>query len=135
MDIVTAHIGHFPAIGKYDSHIPADRLRDCIGRNQVFLLQDSGESIGVLRWSLFWQTIPFLDLLYIDEACRGKGYGRQAMAHWESAMAALGYRYVMLSTQADETGKSFYEKLGYHPIGAFRPPEQSADELMYLKEL
>jgi hypothetical protein len=24
--------------------------------------------VGVLRYSLFWQTIPFLDLLYIDEA-------------------------------------------------------------------
>jgi ribosomal protein S18 acetylase RimI-like enzyme len=84
---------------------------------------------------LFWQSIPFLDLLYIDEAYQGKGYGRQMMAHWESAMQAMGYKYVMLSTQEDETAKYFYEKLGYRRIGAFLPPEQDADEIMYLKTL
>jgi hypothetical protein len=41
----------------------------------------------------------------------------------------------MLSTQEDETAKYFYEKLGYRRIGAFLPPEQDADEIMYLKEL
>ena len=50
-------------------------------------------------------------------------------------MASAGYPYVMLSTQEDETAKFFYEKLGYRRIGAFLPPEQDADEIIYLKEL
>lgn len=84
---------------------------------------------------MFWQSIPFLDLLYIDEACWGKGYGTQMMEHWEAAMKRMGYAYVMLSTQEDETAKYFYEKLDYRRIGAFLPPDQEADEIMYLKEL
>ena len=48
---------------------------------------------------------------------------------------AKGYSYVMLSTQEDESAKYFYETLGYRRIGAFLPPEQDADEIMYLKEL
>jgi ribosomal protein S18 acetylase RimI-like enzyme len=47
----------------------------------------------------------------------------------------MGYPYVMLSTQEDETAFIFYEKIGYRRIGAFLPPEQEADEIMYLKEL
>lgn len=50
-------------------------------------------------------------------------------------MRTMKYNYVMLSTQEDETAKYFYEKLGYHRIGAFLPPEQDADEIMYLKTL
>ena len=49
-------------------------------------------------------------------------------------MKRMGYPYVMLSTQEDETAKFFYEKMGYRRIGAFLPPEQEADEIMYLKE-
>ena len=135
MEIILAASRQLQAVRRYDSHIPPIRLSDCIRDNQVYALQDGGNVIGVLRYSLFWQTIPFLDLLYIDEDYRGKGYGRQMMDHWEAQMADLGYPYIMLSTQADETAKYFYEKLGYRRIGAFLPPEQQADELLYLKEL
>ncbi len=120
---------------KYDCHIHHNKVGECIWNQLVYVLCDEEKIVGVLRYSLFWQSIPFLDLLYIDEAYRDKGYGRQMMAHWESAMQRMQYKYVMLSTQEDETAKYFYEKLGYRRIGAFRPPEQDADEIMYLKTL
>lgn len=124
-----------PGILKYDSHIHHARIEECIWNQRIFVLCDEREIVGVLRYSLFWQSIPFLDLLYLDGNYRGKGFGRQMMAHWESAMRAMENKYVMLSTQEDETAKYFYEKLGYHRIGAFLPPEQDADEIMYLKTL
>ncbi len=61
-------------------------------------------------------------------------YGKM-MTEWEETMKRMDYPYVMLSTQEDETAKHFYEMLGFHRIGAFLPPEQEADEIMYLKEL
>ena len=120
---------------KYDNHIPHNKVGECIRNQLVYVLWDEGKIVGVLRYSLFWQSIPFLDLLYIDGDYRGKGYGRQMMEHWESVMRRENYKYVMLSTQEDETAKYFYEKLGYRRIGAFLPPEQEADEIMYLKTL
>lgn len=120
---------------KYDNHIHPSKVGTCICGGLVDVLCDGSEILGVLRYNLFWQSIPFLDMLYIDEACRGKGRGRQMMEHWEESMKALGYPHVMLSTQEDETAKYFYEKLGYRRIGAFLPPDQDADEIMYLKTL
>ncbi len=120
---------------KFDNHIHHSRVEECIRNKWVYVLCDEKNIVGVLRYSLFWQSIPFLDLLYIDEAYRGKGYGRQMMARWESDIQAMEYKYGMLSTQEDETAKFFYEKLGYRRIGAFLPPEQDAEEIMYLKEL
>lgn len=82
-------------IAKFDRHIPSLQLGECIDKGCVYILKDDAVQnggtnhcvndpvVGVLRYSLFWQTIPFLDLLYIDEAYRGKGYGTQMMDKWE----------------------------------------------------
>ena len=120
---------------KYDRHIHQSRLEACIDSGWVDVLCNGEEIVGILRYNLFWQSIPFLDLIYIDESCRGQGWGRKMMARWEENMVGMGYPYVMLSTQEDETAFIFYEKIGYRRIGAFLPPEQEADEIMYLKEL
>lgn len=119
----------------YDRHIHPDRLGACISGGLVDVLWDGKKIAGILRYNLFWQSIPFLDLIYIDDACRGQGWGSKMMAEWEKTMKAMGYDHVMLSTQEDETAKFFYEKIGYRRIGAFLPPDQEADEIMYLKEL
>ena len=134
-------------IAKLDQHIPSSLLGECIWNQQVYVLKDDsikngGQNhrlkdpvVGVLRYSLFWQTIPFLDFLYIDEAYRGKGYGTEMMLKWEETMKRWGYKYVMTSTQADEDAWRFYEKLGYQKAGGFFPPEQDAEEWMYVKKL
>ena len=64
-------------VAKLDSHIPSPSLGECILNGHVYVLKDDsiksgGQKhrlkdpvVGVLRYSLFGQTIPFLDLLYI----------------------------------------------------------------------
>ena len=136
MTIRTAVPADLDGIRNYDRHIPASRLEDCIRRRQVDVLVDDGGTIrGVLRWNLFWQSLPFLDLIYLDDALRGQGWGTKMMARWEENMASQGYDHVLLSTQSDETSKFFYEKLGYRLCGSFLPPDQDVEELMYRKEL
>lgn len=124
-------------IAKLDSHIPIIRLDECIRNGQAYILLDenNGSVVGVLRYSLFWQTIPFLDFIYIDDFYRHKGYGSKMMQKWEGDMQAHGYKYIMTSTQADEDAWAFYEKLGYHKSGGFFPPEQEAEEWIYFREL
>lgn len=121
-------------IVRYDRHIRQNRLGECIDAGLVYALCDDERIVGVLRYGLFWQSIPFLDLIFIDGSLQGQGWGRKMMTDWEEKMKRMGYPYVMLSTQEDETAKYFYEKLGYRRIGAFLPPEQEADEIVYLKE-
>ena len=134
-------------IARLDTHISSLLLDECIRKGQIYVLKDDSPKnggqdhrlrdpvVGVLRYSLFWQTIPFLDLLYIDEAYRNRGFGMAIMDEWEKAMAVFGYKYVITSTQADEQAWRFYEKLGYRKVGGFFPPEQEAEEWMYLKRL
>lgn len=132
---------------KLDKHCPPHRLGECIWNGNVYVLKDDsikngGQNqrikdpvVGLLRYSLFWQTIPFLDMLIIDEAYRNKGYGTELMKKWEESMKTIGYQYLMTSTQADETAWQFYEKLGFKKAGSFLPPEQEADEWIYVKAI
>jgi len=85
------------------------KIRDLRG----YVISDSGKPIGVMRYNLFWDNIPFLALIIFEEAYRGKGFGRQAILAWEQEMRALGYKMVMTSTQVDEDAQHFYRKLGY----------------------
>ena len=135
MMIRTAVPADLDGVRRLDRHIPLSRLEDCIRRGFVYVLLEGDRVVGVLRWSLFWQSIPFLDLIYLDDALRGRGWGTELMAHWEFCMGSEGYAHVLLSTQEDETSKFFYEKLGYKLCGAFLPPDQEARELIYRKEL
>ena len=135
MEIRLAVAADKAKILQYDRHIHHNKVEECIHNGLVDVLCGGEEVVGVLRYNLFWQSIPFLDLIFIDEAYRGQGWGSKMMVKWEESMKAMEYPYVMLSTQEDETAKYFYEKLGYRCIGAFLPPEQEADEIMYLKEL
>lgn len=135
MLIRTACPGDLTGIAHYDRHIPDDRLLACIRSGMVDVLADEARIVGVLRWSLFWQCIPFLDLISIDPGFHGRGWGTGMMEHWERSMAEKGFAHVLLSTQEDESAKYFYERLGYTLCGSFLPPEQDAQELIYRKEL
>lgn len=135
MTIGLAEMKDLQKLSALDRHVPLARLKECVEKGWTWTLKDGEEILGVLRCSLFWQTIPFLDLIYLKEDVRGKGFGTEMMRIWEKTMARAGYGHVMTSTQADEEAFRFYEKLGYRKTGGFFPPEQDAEEWIYLKKL
>ena len=122
----------------YDRHIARDELIQKIANRRCYALRENGAVIGVMRYNLFWDNLPFLTMICLGEAARGKGYGRRAMERWEADMRALGYPCVMTSTQADEDAQHFYRKLGYRDAGCLildRPPLKQPAELFLIKEL
>lgn len=121
-------------IMRLDPLISPKELTEQISIQKVYVLWDDKRVVGVLRYSLFWQKIPFLEHIMLDPEYRGRGFGKRMMAHWENIMGVAGHSHVMLSTQEDEDAKDFYKHLGYEQIGSFLPPGQDANELMFAKE-
>lgn len=102
------------------------------------VLLEDGEPAGVLRWGLFWDEYPFLNMLHLLPARQRRGLGRRAMDLWEDEMRRQGHPFVMTSTMEDETAIDFYQKCGYRTIGRLDfglPALQTAGELVLLKEL
>ena len=90
--------------------------------------------VGILRYNLFWDNVPFCTLLIICEQYRGRGFGRALMNFWETEMRRLGYTWVLVSTQSDEAAQHFYRKLNYIDCGRLDAPAQ-APELFLRKDV
>ena len=53
---------------------------------QAYVLEEAGEGLAVLRYGLFWDSIPFCSLLFVAERARRRGYGRALAIRWEADM-------------------------------------------------
>jgi len=118
-----------------DDLLRSDLIRRKISTKEVLLAELCGVPTGLLRFSYLWDTVPFMNLLFIVEEHRERGIGSKLVTSWEEMMKADGYQYVMTSTQADETAQHFYRKLGYRDCGSFLYPGQTPLELLLTKEL
>ena len=52
--------------------------------------EENDEFIGWLRFNLFWDNTPFMNMLFVLEPHRGKGIGRQLVTCWEREMRQHG---------------------------------------------
>ena len=105
-----------------DKHIAKAELAHAVTLCRIYVAEENGSFAGWLRYNLFWDNTPFLNLLYLLPQFRGKGFGRQLLSFWEREMAAQGFDTLMTSTQSDEYAQHFYVKCGYEAVGGFRLP-------------
>ena len=131
MEIRYAKADELEMIAEYDDHLSKEELKNAIAMKRIILLFIDGEYEGWLRFNLFWDNIPFMNLLYISEEQRGKGYGRKMVEFWEHEMEKQGYEFVMTSTQSDEEAQFFYRKLGYTDRGALVLPDEPLEIIFY----
>jgi GNAT superfamily N-acetyltransferase len=131
-----AESADLPFLLVHDRHVAPAELSDVVARGRLLLVEETGEPtpVGWLRWGLFWDQVPFMNLLYVAEAHRGRGLGRLLVADWERLCGRAGHRMVLTSTLADENAHPFYRHLGYLDAGALQLPGE-APELLFRKPL
>jgi ribosomal protein S18 acetylase RimI-like enzyme len=84
-------------------------------KSLTLTLRQGKEIVGGLAgWT--WMGWLFVDLLWVAEKFRGKGYGRSLMTRAEAEARKRGAGYVYLSTFSFQAPK-FYRKLGYREFG------------------
>ena len=121
-----------------DTHLPDSEFLIKVNEKRCYIIKDNEKPIGVMRYNLFWDLIPFLTLIYFDEFYRNKGFGTQAMIQWENEMRSLGHKLVMTSTMVEETSQHFYRKLGYKDCGCLIkdfPPYVETMEMFMMKPI
>lgn len=90
-----------------------------------------GELVGGLRGFVFLQWLN-VELLFVDEAARHQGLGRQLLATAEQKARDLGAHSVTLST-FEWQARGFYLKQGYEEFGHIDNYIQGF-QLVYLKK-
>ena len=71
MEIRYAKPGDIDLISEYDEHVSKDEMKNAIAMKRIILLFIDGEFEGWLRFNLFWDNIPFMNLLFVLEEQRG----------------------------------------------------------------
>ncbi len=134
MKIVYAKLRDLDELIRLDRHINPQELRYSIGRNRVYLAKEEDLTLGWLRYNLFWDNTPFVNMLYVLAPYRGRGVGTALMRHWETKMLEFDFQTLMTSTSSEETAQHFYVKLGYRAAGGMRI-EPEPYELIFCKRL
>ena len=138
LDIAYATNKDIPVWLGYDNQISESELLLKIAAKRCYILKNNADPVGIMRYNLLYDTIPFLTLIYFDETARGRGYGTQAVLYWEDEMRCLGFACVMTSSQSDEKAQFFYRKLGYRDTGCLildSPSLAQPAEIFFIKEL
>ena len=117
-----------------DHHVVRDVIKDKIARHEIMVAYMEDLPVGFLRHGYFWDEIPFMNLLWIKEGLRGRGYGTQLVSFWEREMRKLGHDSIMTSSLSNERAQHLYRRLGYVDVGSLLMPDEPL-EIVFLKEL
>jgi ribosomal protein S18 acetylase RimI-like enzyme len=90
----------------------------------VFLRNAAGEALGGIEAFYYWRT-AYVNRVWVNEAVRGKGHGRDLMRAFEDAAIQRGVAMIWLETM-DWQARGFYEKLGFTAFGELEHPVPDA---------
>ncbi len=102
-----------------DKHIDDISYANRVYTKSGYVIWEKDRRIGIILHCVIWDRIPFMNLIWLSEEHRGKGFGRGAILAWEEEMKNRGYRMVLISTQVDEDAQYLYRKLGYIDCGGW----------------
>ena len=119
---------------QHDKHIREAELCISMTFGRVIIAEEDNKYIGWLRWNMFWDNTPFMNMLYLLEEYRNKGYGKKLVLFWEKLMKDKSYNLVMTSSLSSESAQHFYRKLDYKDSGSLLLKGEAL-EIIFTKEL
>lgn len=84
---------------------------------------ESGQEVGrgflyVMKNDLHEEPFGFLEDVFVDDACRGQGYGKLLIGEIIKTARELGcYKLVATSRHAREAVHELYKKIGFQDYG------------------
>jgi GNAT superfamily N-acetyltransferase len=90
------------------------------------LRDEAGQVIAGINATLYCWNVMYVDVLYVDDVHRGKGFGKRLLDQAEAKAKNLGGYMSHLDT-FDWQAKDFYERQGYVVFGVLEncPPGHS----------
>ncbi|MBE0343305.1 GNAT family N-acetyltransferase [Paenibacillus sp. 28ISP30-2] len=113
-------------------HIPED-IRTRYEEINLTLKNDDGQVIGGLLSVLCWNWVE-VDILWVDQSYRGKGYGSQLLGEIEQIAKDKKCTFIQLNTFTFQA-PDFYEKHGYEVIGVIDDAPRGFKHYYYKKNI
>ncbi len=83
MDVSTrvASDSDLPFLCETDKHLSRHDQAQVVSLGRVTVADVDGAAAGLLRWGLFWDQVPFMNLLWVVAERRGQGIGTAWSRH------------------------------------------------------
>lgn len=95
------------------------------------VVEREGQIVGIAIWFLTYST--WLEDLYVDEAQRGRGYGRALMAALAATCVERGYRrFEWTVLDWNEPSIGFYRSIGAEPLDEWTTQRLTGEQLAAL---
>lgn len=129
-----ADIGRLKAL---DSHIEPAWVERCVAAGEYLVAREGGDIAGFLRFTWFWRTMPYMELIMVRAERRRGGIGSRMLAAWETAMRAEGAELVITSSMADEPEpQAWHRRNGFAESGELTFGHlQTTPEVFFVKRL
>jgi GNAT superfamily N-acetyltransferase len=99
-----------------------------------YVIKDNGRIVAGINAIIYHWKMLYIDVLYVDEAYRGKRLGSQLLQQVEAQAKQLGSKLSHLDT-FDFQAKDFYLKQGYEVFGTLANCPQGHNRFYFKKEL
>lgn len=89
-----------------------------ISEGEIILLIVNGEPMGQLHLGFLWSEIPMIDLIYINQPFRQRGFSRLLLGFLEDRLRERGYEVLYSSSQLDEPQpQAWHRYMGFEACG------------------
>jgi len=102
-------------------------------RTLAMTVRDKGKIVGGLVAETYWGWM-YVNLLWVSERHRGKGWGRRLLQKAEAEARKRGVRNVFLDSFTFQAPR-FYAKLGYREFGRLKNFPAGNDRIFLTKAL
>jgi GNAT superfamily N-acetyltransferase len=104
------------------AHVPFTQVEAWVDLSHV-LKDAQGQLLAGINATLYCWKVLYIDILFVDEAHRGQGLGKQLLEHAQAKARSLGGYMAHLDT-FDWQAKDFYVHQGYSVFGVLEncPP-------------
>ncbi|MGD1895444.1 MAG: GNAT family N-acetyltransferase [Phormidesmis sp.] len=118
MKVRYANEGDFVWLADSDSHVSNEWVSRCITNKEYLICDDKRGQIGFLRYSFFWGTIPYMDMIFVLENHRRIGVGTALFNFWETKMRESNATILMTSfTAGEEASYDWHRRNGFKKSG------------------
>ncbi len=137
MDIRYGQESDFGWLQEHDKDVNPEWINRCLHLGEYIIAVDGQDRKGLLRFSMFWGTIPYMDLIWVLKAYRQHGIGSGLFHFWEREMKKRGAKTLMTSSMMNEPEPQvWHERNGFTKCGQLTfGQQQQTLEVFFVKDL
>lgn len=132
----------FQLVRELDPHskyIDPKKIKQKLEASEVIVAFDDTMPVGLIKFSYFWATRPYMDLIWLKDEYRGQGIGKQLLSFLEEYLIQEGHLYLMTSSEKDELApQEWHRSQGFSPCGeltSLNLPMDDIPEVFFYKKL